>query len=131
MVSGSGFPKTARLLRRVDFVETRDQGRNFAEGPLAASFRGREASPTRPAGSASAAVARVGITVSSRVGGAVVRNRIKRRLREAFRIHRSELTGNWDIVINPRRPAVDAPYAEVEGALMKVISRLQSQHRPQ
>jgi hypothetical protein len=38
--------------------------------------------------------------------------------------------GNWDIVINPRRSAVDAPYAEIEGALMKVISRLQTQNSP-
>jgi ribonuclease P protein component len=73
---------------------------------------------------------RLGVTAIKALGGAVVRNRIKRRLREAFRVHRAELMGNWDIVINPRRSAVDAPYAEIEGALMKVISRLQTQNSP-
>lgn len=66
---------------------------------------------------------RLGITASRAFGGAVLRNRIKRRLREAFRIHRSGLAPHWDIVINPRRAAIDASFVEIEQALMKVIAK--------
>jgi len=53
----------------------------------------------------------------------VDRNRIKRRLREAFRRHRSELDPRWDIVLNPRRTALAAPFADLERAVQKVIER--------
>ena len=67
--------------------------------------------------------ARLGLTVPRAIGGSVVRNRIKRRLREAFRLHRAELDPRWDIVINPRRTAFAAPFADLERALRKVIEQ--------
>jgi ribonuclease P protein component len=60
------------------------------------------------------------------IGPAVDRNRIKRRIREAFRLHRAELNPKWDIVINPRRTALAAPFPEIERALQKVIERCNS-----
>jgi ribonuclease P protein component len=66
--------------------------------------------------------ARLGLTVPRALGGAVVRNRIKRRLREAFRIHHAEF-GAWDIVLNPRRAALVAPFPEIERAFRKVIEK--------
>lgn len=53
----------------------------------------------------------------------MVRNRIKRRLREAFRLHRAELDPRWDIVLNPRRTALAAPFPDLEQALRKVIEQ--------
>jgi ribonuclease P protein component len=53
----------------------------------------------------------------------VVRNRIKRRLREAFRLQRADLNPKWDIVINPRRTALSAPFTDLERALRKVIEK--------
>ena len=50
----------------------------------------------------------------------MVRNRIKRRVREAVRIHLDRLNPQWSIVINPRRKALDAP---VE-ALQREVERL-------
>ncbi len=67
--------------------------------------------------------ARLGLTVPRAVGPAVVRNRIKRRMREAFRLHRAEFGLEWDIVINPRRAAIDAAFAEIEKAMRKVIEK--------
>jgi ribonuclease P protein component len=67
--------------------------------------------------------ARLGLTVPRAIGGSVVRNRIKRRLREAFRLHRDDLDPRWDIVLNPRRTALAAPFADLERALRKVIDQ--------
>ena len=66
---------------------------------------------------------RIGLTVPRALGGAVARNRIKRRIREAFRIHRAEIGPQWDIVFNPRRSALTAPFAEIERGFHKVIEK--------
>jgi ribonuclease P protein component len=70
---------------------------------------------------------RLGVTATRALGGAVVRNRIKRRLREAFRLHRANLVEPWDIVLNPRRAAAGASFAEVQKALIKVFARCEIQ----
>jgi ribonuclease P protein component len=67
--------------------------------------------------------ARLGLTVPRALGGAVERNRIKRRLREAFRKHCAALGPQWDIVLNPRRAALAAPFPEIERAIRKVIEK--------
>jgi ribonuclease P protein component len=69
---------------------------------------------------------RLGLTVPRAVGKAVVRNRIKRRLREVFRLHRSKIAPKWDIVLNPRRAALEAEFAALERELGKVIERCNS-----
>ena len=68
---------------------------------------------------------RIGLTVPKALGGAVVRNRIKRRFRAAFRLHRADWNIDWDIVINPRKAAILAPFADLERALAKVIEKCQ------
>jgi ribonuclease P protein component len=104
----------------------------FAAFCLARVDGAKGAIPSDPVPSASAKGAvqrdgpRLGVTASRAFGGAVVRNRIKRRLREAFRMHRSGLAPHWDIVINPRRAAIGASFAEIEQALMKVIGKCKS-----
>jgi ribonuclease P protein component len=86
-------------------------------GPLFAAFCFE-----RPAGEPGPGP-RLGLTVPRALGGAVDRNRIKRRLREAFRLHRAGLGPRWDIVLNPRRAVLAAPFAEIEEALRRVIAR--------
>jgi ribonuclease P protein component len=56
----------------------------------------------------------------------VVRNRIKRRLREAFRLHRAELGAEWDVVLNARHAAATASFAEIERALGRLIAQCNS-----
>jgi len=52
----------------------------------------------------------LGITVSVKLGGAVQRNRIRRRLKEAYRFNEAHLKGGYDIVIVARHAALEAPF---------------------
>jgi ribonuclease P protein component len=105
-------------LRTADFRLVYDHGFRVS-GPLFAAFcRARETGfDDGP---------RLGLTVPRAVGKAVVRNRIKRRLREVFRLHRSKLAPKWDIVLNPRRAALEAEFTALERELGKVIERCNS-----
>jgi ribonuclease P protein component len=106
------------VLRTADFRTAYDQGIRVS-GPLFAAFCVARTETERSS-------ARLGLTVSRAVGTAVVRNRIKRRLREAFRLRRAGLAAKWDIVLNVRRAAALATYAELERALVKVIEKCES-----
>ena len=57
---------------------------------------------------------RVGVTVSKKLGGAVVRNRVRRRLREVYRLHEAEFLPGWDIVVVARTKAIHAPFSRLE-----------------
>jgi ribonuclease P protein component len=119
------FPKGARLLRRREFLAVRDAGTGFADGPLAASFRSRPAGvPSRPG--MPPAFARVGITVSSKVGGAVVRNRVKRRIREAVREELASLPA-VDLVLVARASSVDASVDELRDWLRRAARRISAE----
>ena len=66
---------------------------------------------------------RVGFTTPRAVGNAVLRNRLKRRVREVVRARLAELTAPWDIVINPRRPTAICPFADLEREIDKLFRR--------
>jgi ribonuclease P protein component len=66
---------------------------------------------------------RVGITVSGRVGKAVVRNRIRRRVREAMRARLPRLQSGYDIVIVMRPPSAQASWPDLCLALDTVLGR--------
>ena len=109
------MPTASRALRTADFRRVYDHGTRIS-GPLFAAF-----CLARPAEHGPGV--RLGLTVPRAIGGSVDRNRIKRRLREAFRRHRADLHPHWDIVLNPRRTALAAPFADLEQALRKVIEK--------
>ena len=66
---------------------------------------------------------RIGFTVPRALGKAVVRNRIRRRVREAFRVRLPEIGPDWQIVINPRRRSLDAPFEELKREVEKVVRK--------
>src|SRR6185437_12926553 len=69
---------------------------------------------------------RVGLTAGRVLGNAVQRNRIKRRMRAAVRLHRAELTADIDLVLHPRRSVLDAPFADIERAVSGAFREAQA-----
>ena len=116
------FPKTARLLRRAEFLRVKEQGKGFVEGPLAASYLVRPLQPTR-ASPGNPAVARVGLVVSSKVGESVLRNQVKRRLREAVRHELSALPA-VDLVLVARASSIHASVADLRRWLQRAAKRI-------
>lgn len=67
---------------------------------------------------------RLGITVSAKLGHAVVRNRIRRRLREIYRINEESFLPGYDIVVVARSRAVTAPFALLASDFMRLMGKL-------
>jgi ribonuclease P protein component len=100
-------------LRPKDFRRVYDTGSRFS-GPLFAAFCVREPQAGGP---------HIGFTTPRALGKAVVRNRIRRRVREAVRLHLDQLSPQWSIVINPRRKAFDAPIADLYREVQRLFLR--------
>ena len=67
--------------------------------------------------------AKVGFAAPKALGGSVERNRIRRRLREAVRLKLGTLTPEWAVVVQARRAAADAPFAELKREMEKLFAR--------
>ena len=67
---------------------------------------------------------RLGITVGGKVGKAVVRNRVRRRLKEIYRLNQGRLRSGVDLVVVARVRAVGASYAALEREFLLLAGRL-------
>jgi len=117
-LSGSGsrarFSRSSRLLRHADFERVYTQGqRHFAAHMTVFYLR-------RAQGDA----ARVGFTVGRVLGGAVDRNRMKRRLREAVRRHLPPGVP-VDVVINPKKSLLTADFADLLDEVSRAFAVIQ------
>lgn len=120
------LPKSHRLLRHSDFERVYKQGRrHFAAHMTVFYLRRPDSELNGP---------RVGFTVSKALGGAVQRNRIRRRLREGVRLGDFSTDFAVDVVINPKRSALTADFndlqSEVEEAF-QVIEKDFQKGKPQ
>jgi ribonuclease P protein component len=68
---------------------------------------------------------RLGVTVSAKLGHAVVRNRVRRRLREIYRLSQPEMKQGYDIVLVARGRAVRASYQELASAYRRICKKLE------
>ena len=67
---------------------------------------------------------RLGYTISTKLGKAVVRNRVRRRLREIYRLHEAEFKPGVDLVVVARSASVDAEFSALEQAFLQLARRL-------
>ncbi|MGH9495223.1 MAG: ribonuclease P protein component [Candidatus Sulfotelmatobacter sp.] len=108
---GRSYPHNIRLLRHADFERVYKQGRRHFSTSLTVFYL------LRQPGTNSVQGLRIGFTVSRALGGAVQRNRMRRRLREAVRLCRPLSTPDVDVVINPKKVLLTV---EFEGLLNEV-----------
>jgi ribonuclease P protein component len=109
------FPRTARLLRHADFERVYKQGRRHFSATMTVFYLARPVveDDTKRTGASAPHGLRVGFTVGRALGGAVQRNRMKRRLREAVRLTRPVNSVAADVVINPKKSLLAADFADV------------------
>jgi ribonuclease P protein component len=108
-----GFPRSSRLKQRGEFARARAEGLRLVCGCLIANV-----APSRP-GLAS----RLGVVTSRKIGGAVIRSRARRLLRESFRLHQGELVRPVDLVLIARPSIAGKRFAEVERDFHRVVSQ--------
>jgi ribonuclease P protein component len=126
-----------RLLKRVEYEAVYGAGQRRSSPQFSVFFRAQTAPPMLSAGrelarddssigpKATSRTSRFGISVKKALGGAVVRNRIKRRVREILRRNRTEIPTGWDIVIHPRSSVARAEFAPLEAELVRLLRSIQ------
>ena len=68
-------------------------------------------------------VTRFGLSTGRKLGGAVVRNRVRRRLREVLRVMAPSFQPGWDVLIIARPPVIEAEYVALTGTLHNLLRR--------
>ena len=111
----ANFPRGVRLLRHSDFERVYKQGRRHFAAHMTVFYLRRDQGEGL----------RVGFTVGRVLGGAVQRNRMKRRLREAVRLHRPAEMIAVDVVINPKKSLLTAEFAEIEREVIRALEVIQ------
>ena len=121
------FPRSVRLLRHADFERVYKQGRRHFSVSMTVFYL-RRPEPSTATAKAAVPGPRVGFTVGRALGGAVQRNRMKRRLREAVRLTMPANAPCVDIVINPKKGLMAADFEvavnEVRQAFVVIEKKL-------
>lgn len=126
MAAAAGrFRRADRLLRSGDFRRVSREGKRAASPRFVVLLAEDPASAGCGAGES-----RLGITASRRVGGAVVRNRIKRRIREWFRLAGERARRGGDLVVIARPGAGNLSSRESWQELTVLVARARSTQRP-
>ncbi|MGA9542348.1 MAG: ribonuclease P protein component [Candidatus Sulfotelmatobacter sp.] len=113
------FPRSARLLRHADFERVYKQGRRHFSASITVFYW------PRPESEPPAAGLRVGFTVGRALGGAVQRNRMKRRLREAVRMSRPPAGIAADVVINPKKSLLATDFAALQNEVSRAFTMIE------
>lgn len=127
------FRRDSRLRSPQDFQRVRRKGRRQQGQWLTLTYARRQppAAPTEAQTDAKTdakteatpLISRIGFSVSKRVGDAVTRNRVKRRLREAVRRRLWKTQPGWDMIVIARPEAASADYAELAGELHDLLTQ--------
>ncbi len=104
--------KRYRLRKNERFQEIRKKGRSYGSSALILNTLPNDLPYSR-----------FGFSVSARLGGAVERNRIKRRLREIMRLRMAHIRSGWDLVLIARMPSKTADYHELDAICARLLGR--------
>jgi len=127
-----------RLLKRVEYEAVYGAGQRRSSPQFSVFFRAHAALPNGALGRglpregssatrfAASRPSRFGVSVKKALGGAVVRNRIRRRIREILRRNRTEIPTGWDIVIHPRSTVAHAAFRPLEAELVGLLRSIQN-----
>jgi ribonuclease P protein component len=121
------FPHSVRLLRHVDFERVYKQGRRHFSASMTVFYLRRPEAVA--AGAKAPQGLRIGFTVGRALGGAVQRNRMKRRLREAVRLSMPANTPGADVVINPKRGLLTVDFEVVVNEVRQAFVVIQKKLR--
>jgi len=106
------LPKNYRLRRSSDFSRAYHKGHSISDRLLVLCYIPNSLGRSR-----------FGISVSKRIGRAVVRNRVKRRISEAIRLQLDLIAPGWDIIFIARQGTRDADYWQIESSIAGLLSR--------
>ncbi len=112
-----GIKKSHRILKRPEFVFLSKYGNKIQDSNFIILYVPRESI-------GGSEHSRLGITVSKRVGNAVLRNRLKRLIREYFRLNKKGLTGYWNLNIIAKKTAAALSSQEVFTSLGMLFGKL-------
>ncbi len=108
--------RSARLRKHADYQRVYQESRRYSSASMSYFFRARSNED------ATSAAPRVGLTAGRVLGGAVERNRIRRRMREAVRLHLGELPARVDVVLHPRKTVLEMEFARLEREVSRVFA---------
>jgi ribonuclease P protein component len=102
--------KTDKLVRKADFDAVYRNGKRRSSSYFTVFLKANDLPQSR-----------FGFSIKRALGGAVVRNRMRRRMREVVRLHREEISAGWDLVIHPKANVASAPFAALENDLVRLL----------
>ena len=111
--AGLTFPREVRLVRKSEFDEVYRAGKRRSSSHFTVFVR-----------ASGQPVSRFGFSIKKALGGAVVRNRMRRRMREIVRCHRQEIPSGWDIVIHPKSSVATVPLPALAADFLRLVKGL-------
>lgn len=103
--------KKYRLRKNMEFKRVYNGGKNYWNRNLILYVRKNDLKNSR-----------IGITITKKIGNAVVRNRIRRRMKEIIRLRLGNIKNGYDLILIPKKNVIDISYKDLESAMVHIMS---------
>lgn len=102
--------KNHRLRKNMEFKRVYSGGKNYWNRNLILYVRKNGLQNSR-----------IGITITKKIGNAVVRNRIRRRIKEIYRLKLGNIKNGYDLILIPKKNVIDISYKDLESAMIHIV----------